>query len=86
MPEISRFYGISIHIYYSDHNPPHFHACYGKQEALFSIETLQIIEGRLPKKAVLLVLEWASKYRKELLEDWELASNEKMPKKIKPLR
>jgi Domain of unknown function (DUF4160) len=57
MPEISRFYGITIHIYYDDHNPPHFHAHYGKYEGVFSIHTLELIDGHLPKRAVLLVLE-----------------------------
>lgn len=86
MPEISRFYGITIHIYYDDHNPPHFHAYYGKHEAIFSIQTLELIEGNLPKRAVILVLEWAMMNRNELLVDWDLVSKQLMPKKIKPLR
>jgi hypothetical protein len=50
MPEISRFYGITIHFFYDDHNPPHFHAYYGNQRAVFSIKTLKIIEGKYLKE------------------------------------
>lgn len=86
MPEICRFYGIIIYFYFKDHNPPHFHARYGDSEAVFSIQTLEIIEGNLPKRAILLITEWAVLHRTELLEDWELAVKGRIPKKIKPLR
>lgn len=48
MPEISRFYGIIIYILYNDHNPPHFHAKYGKDKAVFSIKELKLMKGKLP--------------------------------------
>jgi hypothetical protein len=48
MPEISRFYGIVIYILYNEHNPPHFHAKYGKYKAAFSIKELKLMEGSLP--------------------------------------
>lgn len=51
MPEISRFYGIIIRMFYIDHNPPHFHVLYQENEALIDIETLEILEGSLPKRA-----------------------------------
>jgi hypothetical protein len=51
MPTISEFFGILIRMYYDDHNPPHFHAYYGGHEAIISIETLEIMEGSLPKRA-----------------------------------
>lgn len=51
MPEISRFYGIIIAMYYNEHNPPHFHAKYGEFQAEIDIRTLQIIKGELPKRA-----------------------------------
>ncbi len=57
MPEISRFYGIVIVIYYKEHRPPHFHAKYGGQVGVFSIADLKMIEGRLPKRVVSLILE-----------------------------
>ena len=85
MPEISRFLGIVIAIYYNDHQPPHFHAKYGDQTGVFSIADLKVIEGYLPKRAALLVLEWAFEHRDELQEDWELAMARKPLRKIAPL-
>ncbi len=85
MPEISRFFGIIIAIYYNDHPPPHFHAKYGDETGVFSIADLKIIEGLLPKRAILLVLEWAFEHRDELMKDWELAMAKKPLFKIKPL-
>ncbi len=85
MPEISRFFGIIIVIYYNDHPPPHFHAKYGDETGVFSIADLRIIEGHLPKRAILLVLEWAFEHRDELMKDWELAMAKKPLHKIKPL-
>lgn len=54
MPEVSRFLGISIKMYFSDHNPPHFHAFYGDDEAVFSIEPLEVIKGALKPRGSLL--------------------------------
>lgn len=73
MPEICRFYGIIIRMYFSpmEHNPPHFHAYYGDCEASFNIQTLNIIDGKLPAKARLLVMEWAIMHQSELLAIWE---------------
>lgn len=85
MPEISRFLGIVIAMYFSDHAPPHFHATYGHYKAMFSIHELKLIEGKLPKRVISLILEWAYLHREELLLDWELAVKEKPLKKIKPL-
>ncbi len=85
MPEISRFFGIVIAMYYKDHAPPHFHAKYGGQTGVFSVADLELIEGSLPRRAVSLVLEWAFEHRKELMADWELAMASKPLRKIKPL-
>ena len=85
MPEISRFFGIIIVIYYREHPPPHFHAKYGNETGVFSISDLKLIEGRLPKRAISLVLEWAFEHRDELMEDWELAMARKPLRKIPPL-
>ena len=52
MPEISRFFGIIIAIYYNDHNPPHFHAKYGEHEALVEINNGKVIAGKLPQRAL----------------------------------
>jgi len=85
MPTISEFFGILIRMYYDDHNPPHFHAYYGGHEAVFSIETLEIMEGLLPKRAKALVIEWTLEHRQELLDDWKLAEQHQPLNKIAPL-
>lgn len=85
MPTISTFYGILIQMYWNDHAPPHFHALYGEFEALVSIQTLAVMEGTLPRRALSLVLEWAQEHRAELFEDWELCEHNQQPKKIRPL-
>ena len=84
MPEISRFLGISIKMYFSDHNPPHFHAFYGEDEAVFLIENFDIIKGKLPPRVTWLIIEWAELHKNELERNWELMKNEKF-NKIKPL-
>lgn len=86
MPTISIFYGIVIQMFWQDHAPPHFHALYAEHEALIEIRTLAVIQGHLPKRALALVLEWASKHRAELLEDWELCTRMQTPNKIEPLK
>ena len=85
MPAISRFFGIVIAMYYNDHAPPHFHARYGEYEATFSIDTLAVLEGSLPRRAGALVLEWASQHREELVRDWELARQALPLQAIPPL-
>ena len=86
MPEISRFYGIIIKMYFDDHTPPHFHAHYGEHEALLDINTLGIIAGSLPPKALGLVTEWATIYKDNLLVVWEKAKNLEPLEKIPPLK
>jgi hypothetical protein len=85
MPEISRFYGIIIKMYFDDHNPPHFHALYGELEAIINIHTLGIIWGELTPRALGLVMEWASLHRNELLRIWDQAKKLKPLDKIDPL-
>ena len=85
MPTISSFYGIVIQIFWGDHSPPHFHALYGEFEVLVDIQTLEVIKGKMPRRAFALVIEWALLHRKELIEDWKLCETRKTPKKIKPL-
>ena len=86
MPEISRFYGIIIKMYFDDHTPPHFHAQYGEHKALLDINTLGIIAGSLPPKALGLVTEWATIYKDNLLVVWEKAKNLEPLEKIPPLK
>lgn len=85
MPIVSRFYGIAIRIYRRDHNPPHFHAVYGGQQAIFSIADLKKLEGELPRRVIIMVLEWSFQYRDELMENWELALAGNEPRPIPPL-
>ena len=85
MPEICRFYGIVIKIYFADHSPPHLHAEYGSEEALLNIETLAVIAGNLPPRAISMVKEWTSLHRGELQVAWERAKNLQSPGKIAPL-
>lgn len=85
MPEISRFYGIVIKIYFADHSPPHLHAEYGSEEALLNIETLAVLAGRLPPRAMGMIVEWASTHQEELREAWNRAKNLQPPGKIAPL-
>ena len=59
MPEISRFFGIVILMFYNDHSPPHFHARYGEHRATIAIEPLAVLTGLLPPRALGLVMEWA---------------------------
>lgn len=86
MPTISVFYGILIQMFWADHAPPHFHALYAEYEVLIDIQTLKVIDGTMPRRALALVLEWASEYRAELLENWKLCEQNQSPKKISPLQ
>ncbi len=79
------FYGIFIQMFWGDHAPPHFHALYGEHEVIIDIRTLEIIKGGMPRRALALVLEWASMHQEELEEDWRLCELKQTPKKIAPL-
>jgi hypothetical protein len=72
MPTISTFFGIVIRMYYDDHAPPRFHAHYAEYAAQIEIETLRVLEGWLPKRVLVLVVEWALEHRPELRDDWLL--------------
>ena len=85
MPTISMFYGVVIQMFWNDHAPPHFHALYGEYEAIVSIETLQVLRGGLPRRALAMVLEWAQDHRVELMENWDRCALLEMPTKIEPL-
>ena len=86
MPTISIFYGILIQMFWREHAPPHFHARYGKYKVGININTLEVISGKMPRRALGLILEWASLNREKLLEDWELCQQNQPPKKISPLK
>lgn len=85
MPEISRFFGIVIAMYYKEHGIPHFHAKYAGQTGVFSIQDLKLIEGRLPRRVVAMILEWAFEHRVELMDNWERVLEQTPLQPILPL-
>lgn len=85
MPEISRFYGIVIRMYFRDHEPPHFHALYRGQEARVSIRPVRVVEGWLPPRAQALVVEWAARYTGMLMDNWRRLRADEPPHRIPPL-
>ena len=84
MPELSRFLGIVIAMYYRDHAPAHFHAVYGDYEITIEIES-GMVNGEFPKRALAHVQEWREIHKAELLEDWGLAQKRQPLNKIPPL-
>lgn len=85
MPEISRFYGIVVKMYYNDHAPPHFHAEYGRAEMVVGIDALSVIAGKLPPRATGLVMEWAAQHQGELQAAWHQARQAQPIGRIDPL-
>lgn len=85
MPEISRFFGIIIAMFYEDHQPPHFHARYGEHQVTIKISDLSILEGFLPPRALGLVMEWALIHKNDLVKNWDLAQVYQPLMKIGPL-
>ena len=85
MPEISRFFGIVIKMFFDDHNPPHFHAEYSGYFALIDIRNLSVFSGHLPPRVMGLVIEWATIHQEELFADWERARAQQELQKIAPL-
>ena len=85
MPEVSRFFGIIIAMFYNDHSPPHFHAKYGGEQASLRIDTGAIVDGKLGARAMRLVDEWRVLHQAELLEDWARARARQPLIKIEPL-
>lgn len=85
MPTISVFLCIMIRMYYDEHGRPHFHAYYGKDAAVIGIETLEVLAGRLPRRVLAMVLEWAQLHREVLLENWRRAEAHDPLISIEPL-
>ena len=79
MPVIARFYGILVKMYFREHGVAHFHAIYGEYNGVFDIETLEMTEGDLPRRAQTLVREWASQYQADLRTMWETQQYRKLP-------
>jgi len=79
MPVITTFYGIVIKMYFNDHLPPHLHALYGEYNGVFDLNSLEMIEGDLPPRAIKLVKEWSSEYKNDLLKIWQTRNFVKLP-------
>ena len=81
MPEISRFYGIIIKMYFAqkEHNPPHIHAIYGNMACAIDINTLEILDGKLPDRALVLVKDWIRMNQKEIMQMWRSQNFKKIP-------
>lgn len=86
MPEVSRFFGILIRMYFDDHNPPHFHAIYAGHEAQIGIDPIVILHGRLPNRAASMVIEWAAIHQRELIDNWNRLQNDQTVRSIEPLQ
>ncbi|HHT9138890.1 MAG TPA: DUF4160 domain-containing protein [Candidatus Wunengus sp. YC60] len=84
MPEICRFFGIIVFMNYNDHEPPHFHARYQEQEVAIEIKT-GILQGKMSKRALRMLLEWYEIHQEELISNWEYARERKPIQKIPPL-
>jgi len=86
MPELSRFYGIIIYMFAKDHSPPHCHVKYGEYMGLINIRTGEVIEGKLPRRALRLVQDWIEIHQEELEKNWEEAQTDHPNfQKIEPL-
>jgi hypothetical protein len=87
LPELlSRFYGIVIAMFYNDHEPPHFHARYGRDKAIFAIADASLIRGEIPRPALQLVREWARLHRTELEDNWRRARHSEPLRPVDPLQ
>jgi uncharacterized protein DUF4160 len=85
MPEISRFFGIVIQMYFDDHEPPHFHARYGARTARVRLAPVGVLDNDLPPIALRLSVLWANLHEAELLENWRLLRLGQTPPSIAPL-
>lgn len=86
MPTISMFRGIKVYINWRDHMPPHFHAKYGSSEVIVSIKDIEVIEGTMPNKQLKMLLGWAAFHQEELMENWELATQQQELFAIEPMK
>jgi hypothetical protein len=85
MPEICRFFGIRIRMYFGDHAPPHFHANYEGNDCVVDIHTLAVIHGSLSPRAMGMVMEWATIHQEELMNAFDRAQNNEDPGRMEPL-
>ncbi|BED93151.1 MAG: DUF4160 domain-containing protein [Candidatus Paraimprobicoccus trichonymphae] len=81
MPVLSMFYGMIIKMFFiqKEHNPPHIHVIYGEYVGVVDIQTIEMVEGDLPPKALVMIKEWVMIYKKELMEIWNTQNFKKLP-------
>ncbi|MCF0204201.1 MAG: DUF4160 domain-containing protein [Muribaculaceae bacterium] len=84
MPQISKFYGIIIMMFFDDHNPPHFHVQYNEHRAIINIAN-GMVNGQLPRRVLSMVFEWLDQHKEELMENWDRLKAGKEPLQILPL-
>ena len=84
MPQISRFRGISVEMYYHDHPPPHFHVYYADERAIIEVDTMRVIGGRLSPRIYRLVTDWGARHRAELQANWRRVAAREAPLWIEP--
>ena len=85
MPEICRFFGVIIRMYFDDHEPPHFYAIYTGMEVQIGINPIVVLHERLPRRALSMVIEWAALHQQELMNNWNTMRFNEQPAKIEPL-
>lgn len=85
MPEVSRFYGIVIKMFFDDHDPPHFQVEYREYDAIIFIQDGRM-KGELPRRAIRMVYEWLDLHQKELMENWNSIQETGVFNKIEPLK
>jgi hypothetical protein len=88
MPELSRFHGIIIRMFWEpdvQHHRPHFHAFYQEDAASIAIDTIEVLAGKLPRRQERLTLAWAELHQDELLAAWNATQSRQLPDKIDPL-
>lgn len=85
MLELSRFYGIVVFMVYDDHPPPHFHARYGDDAISVTLDAATRVDGRFPRRALSLVLDWVDRHRDELIENWYKAQRGEALTPVAPL-
>ncbi len=86
MPEISRFFGMVLTMYWNEHNPPYFHVEYGEEDGVIDIKQLKMTKGNLSRRALNMIIDWTELHQEELLNDWEMCQKSLVPNKIQPLK
>jgi hypothetical protein len=86
VPTISRFLGITITMYFDDHDPPHFQARHATGGAKIEIESLEVMDSTLERRQLHFVLAWAELHQEELMTNWRRARAGETLADIEPLR